>query len=249
MVNIDYPPRIKKVLGFNCVVANKLLDIGCGDGGLTLLLGGAYKAEDMYGVDVDKATLKIAQGWGIKATYCDLNKEKLPFDDGAFGLVFAGEIIEHILSTDKFLGEIYRVLQAGGHLIITTPNVASWHSRVHLLFGYQPYAMPVSVAHNGVGAFMARNRSQAQTLYKLSSATAKVYLQHIKFFTCRGLCELLKLNGFSIVGLRGSSVDTIVFGLPWSLRKCVGLAEKVFACFPSLASEVIVCARKVDGSN
>ena len=53
----------------------------------------------------------------------DIEKD-LPFKDGEFSMVFAGEIIEHLgyQSAHNLLKEISRVLRTNGYLLLTTPN-------------------------------------------------------------------------------------------------------------------------------
>jgi SAM-dependent methyltransferase len=46
----------------------------------------------------------------------------LPFADGTFDAVFAGELIEHLVDPAQGLAEFRRVLRPGGRLILTTPN-------------------------------------------------------------------------------------------------------------------------------
>lgn len=46
---------------------------------------------------------------------------KLPFADNSFDTVIASEIIEHVISPKKFIAELYRVVNKGGNLIVTTP--------------------------------------------------------------------------------------------------------------------------------
>jgi SAM-dependent methyltransferase len=46
----------------------------------------------------------------------------LPFRDGAFDGLFAGELVEHLEDPRKGLREFRRVLRPGGTLVLTTPN-------------------------------------------------------------------------------------------------------------------------------
>ncbi|NND44714.1 MAG: methyltransferase domain-containing protein [Xanthomonadales bacterium] len=57
-------------------------------------------------------------------TYLDA-KRKFPFESDTFDLVFTEHMIEHldIRYTKKFLGEIFRVLKAGGRCRITCPSL------------------------------------------------------------------------------------------------------------------------------
>ena len=56
----------------------------------------------------------------------DLSGGPPPFEDARFAAVFAGEIIEHLVDTRRFLDELHRVLRPGGLLVVATPNLASF---------------------------------------------------------------------------------------------------------------------------
>jgi len=56
----------------------------------------------------------------------DLTSERLPWEDGHFDLVVLGEVLEHLtVHPAAPLAEVCRILRPGGHLLLTTPNVAS----------------------------------------------------------------------------------------------------------------------------
>lgn len=70
----------------------------------------------------------------------DVERERLPFDDGSVDVVLCCELIEHLREDPlHMLVEIHRVLKWGGLLILTTPNIASAHSVEALLSGSSPY--------------------------------------------------------------------------------------------------------------
>ncbi len=50
----------------------------------------------------------------------------LPLGDGEMDVVWAGDVIEHVVDTSAWLSEVRRVLRPGGRLLITTP----YHGRV-----------------------------------------------------------------------------------------------------------------------
>ena len=50
----------------------------------------------------------------------------LPFDEDAFDVVWAGEVLEHVADVVGLLAELRRVLRWGGRLVVTTP----WHGRL-----------------------------------------------------------------------------------------------------------------------
>jgi methionine biosynthesis protein MetW len=120
-----------------------LLDVGCGDGKLTLNAANAIGTTKIYGIDIIDETIERAKASGIDIRRADLN-HKFPFENESFDVVLASEIIEHLSNTDSFLREIYRILRAGGYTIISTPNLSSWPNIIFLLFGKQPAVASVS---------------------------------------------------------------------------------------------------------
>ncbi len=102
---------------------------------------------DGLGIDASDDVI-YAKERELKVIKCDVS-QGLPFKSERFALVFAGEIIEHILDTGLFASEINRVLVKRGKLVITTPNLASLENRTKLLFGVYPMWMHYKV--RGVG--------------------------------------------------------------------------------------------------
>ncbi len=72
----------------------------------------------------------------------DLDRN-LPFGDASFDAAVSVEGIEHLRDPTRFLEELGRVVKPGGALVLTTPNVLNWRSRVRFLFrGYHDYFRP-----------------------------------------------------------------------------------------------------------
>jgi SAM-dependent methyltransferase len=114
------------------------LDLGCGTGTFTTMLADAGAIA--IGVEVAEAALRRA-----RAAHPELDFRltpldgRLPFDDRAFDLVWASEVIEHVADTERWLAEVRRVLVPGGRLLITTPN----HARAAImLHGLERYSQP-----------------------------------------------------------------------------------------------------------
>jgi SAM-dependent methyltransferase len=64
----------------------------------------------------------------------DAEKDRYPYDDGRFETVLACEIFEHLLHDPMhMLLEMRRVMEEGGTLILTTPNVASYTAVARVL--------------------------------------------------------------------------------------------------------------------
>jgi SAM-dependent methyltransferase len=64
----------------------------------------------------------------------DAEKDRYPYEDGRFETVLACEIFEHMLHDPMhMLIEMHRVLEEGGTLVLTTPNVASFTAVARVL--------------------------------------------------------------------------------------------------------------------
>lgn len=67
----------------------------------------------------------------------DAERDRYPYADGSFETVLACELIEHLVRDPMhLLLECRRVLEEGGRLLVTTPNVASLTSVARALHGY-----------------------------------------------------------------------------------------------------------------
>ncbi|MCA9286294.1 MAG: class I SAM-dependent methyltransferase [Phycisphaerales bacterium] len=64
--------------------------------------------------------------------FADMNAS-LPFDDGAFDAVVCMEGIEHVLDAVQLIAELIRIARPGGRIVISTPNITSFHSRMQFL--------------------------------------------------------------------------------------------------------------------
>ncbi len=59
----------------------------------------------------------------------------VPLDDGSVQVVFALEIIEHLVLPSHLFAEAFRICTPGSHLLITTPNVTRIGNVFKLLIG------------------------------------------------------------------------------------------------------------------
>jgi SAM-dependent methyltransferase len=86
-------------------------------------------------VDIDLSALGRAnRERRLSPVACDL-WASLPFADGSFDLVLAGEVLEHMPFPDTLLEEISRVLTPDGVLVGSVPNAFRLKNRLRFLFG------------------------------------------------------------------------------------------------------------------
>lgn len=92
-----------------------LLDIGGGDGGITMLFGKELGITDLHCVEVNKTSNDH-----VKYTYLDPldSKFTLDYPDKSFDLITAFMSLHHIEFLDRMRDEIMRILKPGGILYI-----------------------------------------------------------------------------------------------------------------------------------
>ena len=70
--------------------------------------------------------------------------------DESFSTVLCCELIEHLFEDPMFMmSEINRILKPGGHLVLTTPNIASMRALSAILNGYHPGFFPSYIKPGG----------------------------------------------------------------------------------------------------
>lgn len=107
-----------------------LLDLGAHSGALLLRFQDQLGCQDLVGADLDPTRFDVP---GAKFVRVELNE---PFADHftrKFSAIVATEVIEHLDNPRAFLAEIFQMLDDGGHVAITLPNVASWQGRIKFL--------------------------------------------------------------------------------------------------------------------
>ena len=98
-----------------------VLDIGCGDGKITSMLGAV-------GVDNDAEGIRLAQEHGVNAFLGDAYH--LPFYENQFDAVFIGDVLEHMEFPLRVVKEAERVCK--GYLYVAVPIPGMQNDPFHI---------------------------------------------------------------------------------------------------------------------
>lgn len=181
------PPDFQVRLAFLLArvrAGERVLDVGCAEGRFTAAL--AHAGAHPVGVDVAEEPLRRARARHSASALrspstprpeLDLRvipgEGPWPLEDASFDAVWAGEVIEHIADTARWLSEVRRVLRPGGLLLLSTPA----HGPLTLLR-----------AALSRRAFAARFDPRSD---------------HLRFYSRATLAELLGEFGFAEVAISG----------------------------------------------
>ena len=126
----EYEEQILPLAASELQGADRVLDIGCGDGQISRLV--ASSGADVVGIDPTWNCLSVAQERAGGPDYARAGAGWLPFADDAFDAAVACLVFEHIDDVDDAIAEVSRVLRPGGrfcfflnHPILQTPD-AGW---------------------------------------------------------------------------------------------------------------------------
>lgn len=94
-----------------------VLDVGCGPGELAERIGRELGAK-VRAIDISPRMVELARERGVDARVADV--EHIPFGTESFDCVVAAWMLYHVPAVDRALGEMARVLKAGGRLVAVT---------------------------------------------------------------------------------------------------------------------------------
>lgn len=157
----------------------RLLDIGCGRGGLVEQLG--HPTDRLVGVDPDFVSLGEHRLAGLPRVVTTSNG--LPFAKNTFDVAIASWLLEHLTDPKGTLRAIHRVLKPGGFFIFITPN------ELH----------PLGRVNKIAGQF---GRMQGQLVDRIYGRTeSDTFPTAYRANTPQALAELAGQTGFSVAAL------------------------------------------------
>ena len=128
--------------------------------------------------DHREVTSATGEQFACEIDHFDAEKDPFPYPDDHFTTVLCGELIEHLFEDPMHLmSEVNRILKPGGHLVLTTPNIAALRGISAILQGYHP------------GFFHA---------YIRPAASGEVDARHNREYTPREIHQLLENSGFAV---------------------------------------------------
>ena len=177
----------------------RILEIGCADGELLLLLH-TERAADVRGLEISQEGVNACVAKGLSVIQGDADKDLSLFPDNAFDLVILSNTIQATMNPKAVLEQIQRI---GRRAIVSLPNFAYWRVRLDLLFRGR---MPVT-------------KDLPDTWYET---------QNLHLCTLRDFAELAQDCGFKIHGImsvngnyRGKIKKLATPTLNWTTQKAV----------------------------
>lgn len=124
------PEEIRAVLDGFDLRGVKVLDIGCGSGGITLSLAADHGAAGVVGIDVEQPVLDkarsraTARGLEARVEFVLIEPGAFPFPDESFDVVFSKDAMIHIPDKEALFEDVFRLLRPGGRVLASDWMIA-----------------------------------------------------------------------------------------------------------------------------
>lgn len=182
----------------------RLLDLGCGRGGLVEQLD--LPLTQVVGVDPDMASLRehrlaLPRAAGFS--------HALPFAADSFDLLFSSWLLEHLARPSQTLAEVRRALRPGGKFVFITPN------------GRHPLAL----LNRGLGRFARLQGKMVARFY--GRAADDAFPTHYRANTAADLQRLCAQTGLRLTTLLTIPDPTYLAFTPALFRLSCALEERL----------------------
>lgn len=166
---------------------SKVLDIGCGNGNISLALGSL--GFNVRGIDVDATSIQTATNTNTFANVAfevaDANKFTITDE---YDVVICSEVLEHLTHPQELVQSAYRILKPGGIMIVTVPN--GYGPRETLMTKPMQWMMQKGYTRQLVKVKKAFGYTNA------TEQSSNPDLTHIQFYTRTSLTQMMEGAGF-----------------------------------------------------
>jgi len=164
-------------------------------------------APERYAETLDKIEINVVK--------CNIETEKLPFDDNSFDAIVFNELFEHLRINPIFtLTEVLRIMKPGATMMLSSPNLRSIAGITNFIFRNRAYSCS------------GNTYAEYQKLEKLG------HMGHVREYTTKEVTEFLENVGFT--------VTKIIYRGRFKTR----LRQMIIKIFPSLSPFVSYIATK-----
>lgn len=152
----------------------RLLDVGPNVG--TCLVLARERGWEVAGVEINAEAARHcreARGLDVRAGTLD----DCPFPKASFAAILMGDVIEHLPDPRRALAQVRELLQPGGLVAISTPDIAGWAGRalqvkpVEHIYYFSPATMKALLARAGLEPLEVRPYDRFKNLTGMTHST------------------------------------------------------------------------------
>lgn len=121
--------KVRKRVHWICskVIGERVLDVGCSQGIVSILLG--REGRSILGIDIDETSISYAKNELLKENkfvndcveFKHDNFMMIDFKDEKFDTIIASELLEHLTCSYRFIEKFSKIIKNDGRLIVSVP--------------------------------------------------------------------------------------------------------------------------------
>lgn len=164
-----------------------VLDVGCGWGRIISGIKKFVPDSNIVGIDQNEMRLNIARDIlddlslsnGVELVLGDA--DKLEFENNSFDVVVSTRLLQYVPDPMRTIREFYRVLKAGGTIVITVPN--KLNPIRYLTYGrvlYSPFTVKKWFIENGLSNVSCRTIGFIPRFHRFHWQSKWLYMEKIQ---------------------------------------------------------------------
>lgn len=117
-------PRVERILEIcrkHGASTDRLLEVGAGSGLFCEVAAASGHFRRVVAVEPTPGSARQCEARGLEVIRSPI--ETVAFDEGRASVIVAFEVVEHLFSPDEFVKKCARLLEPGGLLVLTCPNI------------------------------------------------------------------------------------------------------------------------------
>lgn len=188
----------------------RILDVGCGNGNISLALGSL--GFNVLGVDIDQTSIDKARAANPfdNVTFQLLDANAFRMKD-EFDAIVCSEVLEHLNEPGELLQSIYSILKKDGIFIATVPN------------GYGPRELlitkPMQWLHKKKLDRFILKLKKTLGYSNHTHQSSNPDLTHVQFFRADTFLEMVQNVGFKPLRWKNADFVERVFPYSWLTRR------------------------------
>jgi len=210
-------------------VHRRVLDAGCGTGGMMSWLARYANEGEVAGIDLSPDALEFSQRAHRNVSRASLTD--LPFADASFDVVTSFDVLQHVPVDEntRAVNEIYRVLKPGGVAFLRV-SAYQWMRSAHddALDVQQRFSLKELTEEMRRAGFQIRRATYANTLLFPVAVSKRLVLSRLGFGDSESEVKpwskgFAWMNGLLTVPLKIEALTLKTFGFPFGLSAiCIG---------------------------
>jgi len=137
-INEYHRQAARLTLKYTTKTAGRVLDIGCGTGFVLDIIAKENSRLALFGADIDPQCLKLTKQKSNTINTIQLTEDEplMALNGKTYDTIIMSHVLEHTEYPLKVLGDVMKLLEPGGHLVLLVPNPVRLDVVLFNLFRY-----------------------------------------------------------------------------------------------------------------